>query len=144
MPLQHRRPVRQGTDRGMTIETAFFGFLAADAEQRTSQAGKAWVRMRIGVGKDDEIQWLSVAVFGKAVETAAELKKGDRCYCEGAIKLDTWRGSDGVERHGLSVAAFKCEPTHQIGRNKPQRKRERSAKPQSAVQSVAFNDEIGF
>jgi single-stranded DNA-binding protein len=128
----------------MTIETAFFGFLAADAEQRTSQAGKPWVRMRVGVGKDDAVQWVSVAAFGRAAETAAELKKADRVYVEGTIKLDTWRGNDGVERHGLSVAAFKCERTHQIGRNKPQRKRERNAKPQAAAHSIAFNDEIGF
>jgi single-stranded DNA-binding protein len=128
----------------MTIETAFFGFLSADAEPRTSQAGKAWVRMRVGVGKDDAVQWVSVAVFGKAAAAAAELKKADRVYIEGTIKLDTWRGNDGVERHGLSVAAFKCEHTHRIGRDKPQRKRERSAKPQAAAQSIAFNDEIGF
>jgi single-stranded DNA-binding protein len=103
----------------MSIECAFFGFLAGDAEPRTSQAGKAWVRMRLGCGKDDLVQWVSVAAFGKAAETAATLKKGDRCYIEGTIKLDTWRGNDGIERHGLSVAAFKCERTHRIGRNRP-------------------------
>jgi single-stranded DNA-binding protein len=105
----------------MSIDCAFYGFLAGDAEPRTSQAGKAWVRMRVGVGKDDDIQWLSVAVFGKAAEAAAELKKADRVYVEGTIKLDTWRGNDGIERHGLSVAAFKCEHTHRIGRNRPKR-----------------------
>jgi single-stranded DNA-binding protein len=77
--------------------------------------------MRVGVGKDDDIQWISVAVFGKAAETAGELNKGDRVYCKGTIKLDTWRGGDGVDRHGLSVASFKCERTHQIGRNRPKR-----------------------
>jgi single-stranded DNA-binding protein len=106
----------------MSIDCAFFGFLAADAEQRTSQAGKAWVRLRVGAGKDDAVQWIQVAVFGKAAEKAAELKKADRCYIEGSIKLDTWRGQDGADRHGLSVAAFKCEPTHRIGRNRPKRK----------------------
>jgi single-stranded DNA-binding protein len=105
----------------MSIECAFFGFLASDAEQRTSQAGKPWVRMRVGVGKDDAMQWVSVAVFGKAAETATTLKKADRVYVEGTIKLDTWRGNDGIERHGLSVAAFKCERTHRIGRNRPKR-----------------------
>jgi single-stranded DNA-binding protein len=105
----------------MTIDVAFYGFLAADAEPRLSQSGKSWVRLRIGVGKDEALQWLSVAVFGKASDTAATLVKGDRCYCEGTIRLDTWRGSDGNERHGLSVAAFKCEPTHHIGRNRPKR-----------------------
>ena len=112
----------------MTIECAFFGFLAADAEPRTSQAGKLWVRLRVGVGKDDVLQWVGVAVFGKAAETAAELKKGDRVYCEGTIKIDSWRGSDGADKQGLSVASFKIEKTHQIGRNRPKRD-----KPQSAA-----------
>jgi single-stranded DNA-binding protein len=107
----------------MSIECAFFGFLPADAEQRTSQAGKAWARLRVGVGKDEAVQWVSVAVFGKAAETAGNLKKGDRAYFEGTIKIDSWRGTDGAERHGLSVAAFKCEPTHQIGRNRPKRQK---------------------
>jgi single-stranded DNA-binding protein len=140
----------------MSIECAFFGFLAADAESRTSQAGKQWVRMRIGVGKDDAVQWVGVAVFGKAAETAAELKKGDRVYCEGAIKLDTWRGSDGVDKHGLSVASFKIEKTHQIGRNRPPKRdkpepavsgRERAARSDYAPigrTSADLNDDIPF
>jgi single-stranded DNA-binding protein len=67
------------------------------------------------------VQWVSVSVFGKAAEAAATLKKGDRVYCEGTIKLDTWRGSDGIERHTLAVAAFKCDQTHKIGRAKEKR-----------------------
>jgi single-stranded DNA-binding protein len=108
----------------VSIDCAFFGFIAADAEARTTQAGKQWVRLRVGVGKDAAIQWVSVAVFGKAAEIAAELKKADRVYCEGAIKLDSWRGNDGAERHSLAVTSFKIEKTHQIGRNRP-RKQER-------------------
>jgi single-stranded DNA-binding protein len=100
----------------MTIDCAFYGFLAADADARTSKAGKPWVRLRVGVGKDDSLQWVQISVFGKAADTAATLKKGDRVYCEGRITLDTWRGNDGVERHTLAVVAFKCEQTHKIGR----------------------------
>jgi single-strand DNA-binding protein len=133
----------------MSIDCAFHGFLAADAEGRTSQAGKAWTRMRIGVGKDDAVQWVSVAVFGKTAETAAGLKKADRVYVEGTIKVDSWRGNDGVERHGLSVAAFKCERTHRIGR---QRERKRAnadnsqpaAEQQVAGAAEALDDEIPF
>jgi single-stranded DNA-binding protein len=141
----------------MTIECAFHGFLAADAEARTSQAGKQWVRMRVGVGKDDALQWVGVAVFGKAAETAAELKKGDRVYCEGAIKLDTWRGNDGADRHGLSVASFKLEQTHQIGRNRPKRDQQKQGDPPASGRERAarsdfapagkgptFNDDIPF
>jgi hypothetical protein len=32
-----------------------------------------------------------------------------------------WRGNDGIERHRLSVIAFKCEQTHKIGRAKDKR-----------------------
>jgi single-stranded DNA-binding protein len=98
------------------IDCAFFAFLANDAEPRTSQAGKQWVRLRVGVGRDDDIQWVSIAAFGKAAELAAKLRKGDHIYCEGTIKLDTWTGKDGTERHGLSVASFKIDKTHNIGR----------------------------
>jgi single-stranded DNA-binding protein len=129
----------------MSIDCAFYGFLAADAEAKVSNAGKNWTRLRVGVGKDDATQWLSVAVFGKAAEAAASLKKSDRVYCEGNIKLDTWRGNDGADRHGLSVACFKLEKTHQIGRNKP--KRDGDAKKPSHSKSTSvteFNDEIPF
>jgi single-strand DNA-binding protein len=105
----------------MTIDCAFYGFLAADADARTSKAGKPWTRLRVGVGRDDDVQWVNVAVFGKHAETAATLKKGDRIYCEDTIKLDTWTGNDGAERHTLAVAAFKCERTHNIGRAKEKR-----------------------
>ena len=100
----------------MTIDCAFYGFLAADADARTSKAGKPWVRLRVGVGKDEQVQWVQVACFGKAADTSATLRKADKIYCEGSVKLDTWRGNDGVERHTLAVAAFKCELTHKIGR----------------------------
>jgi hypothetical protein len=97
----------------MSIECAFHGFVAADAEAKVSAAGKNWVRLRAGVGKDDEVQWVGIAVFGKAAEGAAALKKGDKIY---------------VERTGLSVAAFKCERTHLIGRNRPRRDGDSRAK----------------
>jgi single-stranded DNA-binding protein len=140
----------------MSIECAFFGFLAADAEVRTSQAGKQWARLRVGVGKDDAMQWVSVAAFGKAAETAAELKKGDRCYCEGTIKIDSWRGGDGTDKHSLSVSSFKLEKTHQIGRNRPPKRekpkpvavgRERAVRSDYAPAGSAkadLNDDIPF
>lgn len=122
------------------IETAFFGFLANNADARTSKAGKPWVRLRVGVGKDTDIQWVSVSVFGAAAGIAAKLTKGDRVYCEGTIKLDSWRGQDGVERHGLSVSSFKIDKTHQIGRNRP--KRERTESTERRAPEPALNDQI--
>jgi single-stranded DNA-binding protein len=124
----------------MSIECAFYGFLPADAESRTTQAGKQWARLRVGVGKDHAMQWVSVAVFGKAAEIAAELKKGDRCYVEGTIKLDTWRGNDGADRTGLSVSSFKIEKTHQIGRNRPKRDEQKPAPAASGRERATRSD----
>jgi single-stranded DNA-binding protein len=125
----------------VSIECAFHGFVAADAEAKVSAAGKAWTRLRAGVGKDDDVQWVSVAVFGKHAEAAAELKKGDRIYCEGTIKLDQWTGNDGIERTGLSVAAWKCERTHLIGKNKPGREGE--SRPMRTVPDF-YDDSVPF
>jgi single-stranded DNA-binding protein len=92
------------------------------------------------------LQHCAIAVFGKAAETAADLKKGDRVYVEGSIKLDSWRGNDGLERHGLSVAAFKCERTHNIGRGKPKRPRDNTTNDSNATAAggAPFADEIPF
>ena len=80
---------------------------------------------------------MQVNVFGPAAATAATLKKGDKVYCEGTIKLDTWRGNDGVERHTLAVAAFKCERTHKIGRAKEKR----TSKPAQGKQQQTNSDD---
>lgn len=89
------------------------------------------------------MQWVSVAVFGKAADAAAELKKSDRVYVEGTIKLNTWRGQDGLERHGLSVASFKLEQTHQIGRSRPKRERSTTSAP-TRQDEPELNDAIPF
>jgi single-strand DNA-binding protein len=131
----------------VSIDVALYGFLANDAEPKISKAGKSWTRLRVGSGDGDNVQWVSVAVFGKAAETAATLKKSDRCYIEGSIRLDVWRGNDGVERHGLSVSAFKCERTHRIGRDRPKRASTNGGDKQCAESTVArneLNDDIPF
>ena len=102
----------------MSIDCAFFGFLAADAEQRTSRAGKNWVRLRVGVGKDEAVQWVGVAVFGKAAETAGELKKSDRVYIEGTIKLELVarqrrRRAARIERRGIQMRADASDRSQQ-------------------------------
>ena len=91
----------------MSIECAFFGFLTADAESRiAASSGKPWTRLRIGVGKDDAVQWVSVAVFGAAAAAAGQLKKSDRCYIEGTIKIEYWKSQGGADRHGLQVESL--------------------------------------
>jgi single-stranded DNA-binding protein len=127
----------------MSLDVAGYGFLAADADARVSKNGKPWVRLRVGFGKGEGVIWLSVACFGRAAESAAELKKGDRVYLEGQdLKQDTWRGRDGVERHGLSVTSHLCEPTHMIGRQR--RERDDREPDDSPAEEPPHHDSVPF
>ena len=88
--------------------------------------------------------WISVAVFGKHAPAAAELKKTDKVYVEGTIKLDRWTGNDGVERTGLSVAAWKVERTHLIGQNRPKREDKSTPDRASKPDNNFYSDETPF
>ena len=65
-------------------------------------------------------QWLRVAIFGElAQEFSERAAKGDRCYVEGQLTLNTWSDkSSGATKSGLSLAAWKCEKLPAIGRNR--------------------------
>jgi single-strand DNA-binding protein len=109
------------------IEAAFFGSLGREVEIKTSKNGKPWTSLSIAIDTGEESadghakpQWIRVAVFGEAAEKLAGAAKGTRLYVEGTLTLDYWTDKDGGERHGLNVAAWKCEKVgaSAIGRNR--------------------------
>jgi single-strand DNA-binding protein len=102
------------------IECALIGRVASEAiELKTSQAGKPWARFNAAVGQGDDVQWLQVACFGEIAEhLVSTVRKGDRIYCEGTLRLNSWTDRDGQPRSGLPVAAWKVEKLGQIGRSK--------------------------
>jgi len=102
------------------IDCAFFGSLVGDAEAKTSKNNKPYLRFRVAVGSGDDVQFVSVMLFGDCAQELAAATKGTRVYCEGRLKLDRWIGQDGVERHGLSVMSFYARAA-QIGDRKPKR-----------------------
>jgi single-strand DNA-binding protein len=118
------------------IECAFIGRVGTDPEVKTSQSGKPWAAVNVVVGDNDEAQWLRVAVFGEKA-TQLRVAKGDRCYVEGRLKLESWTGKDGQPRSGLKVAAWKLEPIGAIGNNK-------KAKPKDEDSAPAANGNGGF
>jgi single-stranded DNA-binding protein len=102
------------------IEAAFFGALGRDAEPKTSNNGKPYLRLNIRIGDGEAAQWINATVFdASAIAVADKLVKGARVYCEGRLTLDEWTGPDGP-RHGLSIMSWHCRLS-QIGRNKPVR-----------------------
>lgn len=141
----------------MSIEAAFFGVLGRDAELKTSQAGKAYLRLNVRVGDGDSAQWVSVLSFDeRALEVADKLVAGAKVYCEGRLTTDEWTGQDGEKRFGLSVMSWHTRLA-QIGRQKARRERteasvaagqtyhsHRSAPAGRLPVAGDFNDDIPF
>jgi single-stranded DNA-binding protein len=125
------------------IDAAFFATVARDPEPKTSQSGKPYMRLNCRDGDGEQAQWINVTVFGDQVaELAGKVVKGCRVYVEGRLSLDEWTASDGTKRHGLSVAAWRCE-LPKIGRNR------HAASPivvraAPRVAEPELNDALGF
>jgi len=111
------------------IEAAISGRLGSDPEEKISAKGAVWCSFRVAVD-DNEKQptWVKVAAFSDVGRRCrANLKKGSRCYVEGALRLATWQDkTTGEQRHGLELAAWHVTPLGP-GKNKP-------AKPKGEAQ----------
>ena len=113
-----------------TIECALAGRVGQEPQMRTSQAGKTWLSFSIAVGSGETAQWVQVAAFGALAEDLADrLRKGDRAYVEGRVRLNTWTDKAGAQRAGLSVSASVVHPLGQIGRRRQAAKSNATAAP---------------
>src|SRR5215469_17791620 len=111
------------------VECAFAGRIGQEPMLKESQTGKPWVKFSVAVGTGDDAQWLQVAVFGsRAEELAGSLKKGDRIYAEGRLRLNSWQAKDGSQQFGLSVAAWRVEVLGQIGAKRPRKPKATASK----------------
>jgi single-stranded DNA-binding protein len=119
---------------------------------KESKAGKPWLSFTVAVGEGDDVQWVSVAVFGsRAEELASTLKKGDRIYAEGRLRLNSWQAKDGSQQFGLNVAAWRAEVLGQIGAKRPREPKAMAGRtevfaPLGSAESSAqqLNDAIPF
>jgi single-stranded DNA-binding protein len=127
------------------IEAAFAGVVARDAEQRTSKAGKPYVRFGVGVGYGDATEWINVTTFSQSlIEIAAALTKGSKVYIEGQLRVDRWTAQDGAAKVGLSAVAFRLELLNQIGNRRPRQQKRKTAVTANGVYAAELNDEIPF
>jgi single-strand DNA-binding protein len=131
------------------IECAFTGRIGQEPMLKESKAGKPWLSFSVAVGEGDDVQWVQVAAFGtKAEELAGCLKKSDRVYVEGRLKLNTWTGKDGTAQAGLSVAASLVQPLGQIGaKRRPSKPKATASNPEVYApvdKQPALNDAIPF
>ena len=54
-----------------------------------------------------ETDWHNIVAFGKTVEWAQKIKKGDTVYVEGRLKTFFWIDQQGVDRKGTQIIAEK-------------------------------------
>lgn len=72
---------------------------------RHGKDGKPYTVGTLKTATDDGDVIVNVVAFGSAGETLAALGAGDSLSATGRAKLTHWTGTDGQERHGLSMVA---------------------------------------
>jgi single-strand DNA-binding protein len=106
------------------IEAAFCGRVGSDPERKMVKGGTlALASFSVLVESEAESdkpgQWVRVSTFGdRADEVVRMLRKGDRAYLEGRLKLDTWQ-KDGEQKFGLNLTAWTIQPMGKIGHQRP-------------------------
>lgn len=95
------------------------GYVARDAEQKTTQSGKTLTRWSVAVGQkqgqngQNEAVWTNCQAWDKAAQAAAGIQKGDTVFCIGRIQNNEYNGKtyknlvcEYVSIMGKGAAAF--------------------------------------
>jgi len=129
----------------MSIEAAFMGTLAKDAEPKTSKAGKPYLAFRVRVQDGDAAQWISVRLFGDCASDlmSKAMRAGAPIYVEGRLSLDEWEAPDGTKKTRLSVMSWFARLAS-IGDRKPRRERTAPNNHPAQRENDFHNDAIGF
>jgi single-strand DNA-binding protein len=90
------------------------GNLGADPELRYTPNGKAVTDLRVAVNNNqrgadgewvEETLWFRVSVWEQAAERLAEqLRKGNKVFAEGQLRVREFEGRDGEKRQSLELA----------------------------------------
>ncbi len=90
------------------------GNLGADPELRYTPGGKAVTELRVAVNNNqrgadgewvEETLWFRVSVWEQAAERLAEqLRKGNKVYAEGQLRVREYESRDGEKRQSLELA----------------------------------------
>jgi single-strand DNA-binding protein len=90
------------------------GNLGADPELRYTPSGKAVTDLRVAVNNNqrgpdgewvEETLWFRVSAWEQAAERLAEqLRKGNKVYAEGQLRVREYEGRDGEKRQSLELA----------------------------------------
>lgn len=73
------------------------GYVARDAEMKTTQSGKPLTNWGVAVGSKQgqngkETIWTNCKAWDKVAEEAAKIRKGDSVFCVGRIEVNDYNG----------------------------------------------------
>ncbi len=100
---------------GSVNKVILVGNLGRDPEVRFAQDGTKIVNMSLATSESwkdkstgerrEKTEWHRVVIFNDRLADVAEkyLRKGSKCYIEGALQTRKWTGNDGVEKYSTEV-----------------------------------------
>lgn len=123
------------------------GNLGADPEARSLNSGDEVVNLRIATtdswkdgdgNKKERTEWHSVAIFNQGLCKVAKnyLRKGSKCYIEGALQTRKWQDQSGQDRYSTEIVLQKFHGELVLLDNKPSGETQREHAEQDS--SVPF------
>ena len=111
------------------------GNLGSDCEVRV--AGQSTIctfsiAIKSGYGKSEKVSWCRCNLWGKRSEGRLPefLKKGTQVAVSGEISLNTWQGTDGVEKTSLELNVNDLDL---IGGKQDSQPRQQAPQPEESV-----------
>jgi single-strand DNA-binding protein len=100
---------------GSLNKVSLIGNLGKDPEVRHTSDGRPIVSFSVATSESwrdkatgerkEKTEWHNVVIFNEGLCKVAEqyLKKGSKCYVEGAMKTRKWQDKDGNDRYSTEV-----------------------------------------
>lgn len=117
------------------LHTAFVAtIVGTPPELRTSAQGKRFVSFGVqchDAKSEHSPHYLRVSAFDEVASALVEAgaAKGTEVYVEGRLSPSQWTNGEGETKHGLQVAAWRCDIVGRIGKSAPPRKQEGGTTP---------------
>jgi single-strand DNA-binding protein len=131
----------------------FSGRLGKDPESRSLPSGEPVCNFSVAVGsswkdkatgaKQERVEWVSCAVFGKLSEICSKyLRKGSQIVGVGELRTRKWQDKSGSDRWTTEVILNQMTMMGSKPADAPAK--QESAEPAAAQKSDKFDDDIPF
>jgi single-stranded DNA-binding protein len=90
----------------MTVSVMITGSLAKQPTRRTSKNGNAYLTASMRVTAGNETEWWNLLCFTESGQAEIiRLEVGEKLSCQGALKLELYRASDGEQKISRTIIA---------------------------------------